>query len=111
MALNPHPDFWAVRDGLEADDRVIDLTGNRILSDLWPAASILSVPDEETRFQINGQRTGRRVLVMPGALNLGDPVRRWEGAQDGRLEELRPYVFEDTQPTAPLTLTLSGLGQ
>ncbi len=111
MALNPHPDFWAVRDGLEADDRVIDLTGNRILSDLWPAASILSVPDEETRFQINGQSTGRRVLVMPGALNLGDPVRRWEGAQDGRLEEVRPYVFEDTQPTAPLTLTLSGLGQ
>ena len=111
MALNPHPDFWAVRNGLQDNDRVIDLTGNRILTDLWPAASIHSVPDEETRVQLRGQSKGRRVLVMPGALNLGDPVRRWSGAENNRLTELRPYVFEDSTPTEPLVLQLSGLGQ
>jgi hypothetical protein len=48
---------------------------------------------------------------MPGALNLGDPVRRWSGAENNRLTELRPYVFEDSTPTEPLVLQLSGLGQ
>lgn len=110
MALNPHPDFWAVRDSLTDADRTIDLTGNRILADLWPNASVLSVPDEETRVNISPQTSGRRILVVPGALNLGDPVRRWIGAEEGRLKELRPYVFEDTEPSRSLTLELSGLG-
>ena len=49
-ALNPHVDFWAVRDGLKAGDQVTDLTGNRILQDLWGTspAEIWSVYDEET---------------------------------------------------------------
>ena len=110
MALNPHPDFWAVRDSLTASDRVLDLTGNRILPDLWPAARIQPVPDEETRVSIPPQTDGRRIVVMPGALNLGDPVRKWTGASPGRLRELRPFVFEDTIPSQSLTLTLSGLG-
>ena len=93
-----------------AADRVVDLTGNRILTDLWPAARINAVPDEETHVSIPPQLNGRRILVMPGALNLGDPVRRWIGADAERLRELRPYVFEDTKPDRNLTLTLSGLG-
>ena len=110
MALNPHPDFWAVRNSLTETDRVVDLTGNRILTDLWPAARITAVPDEETHVSIPPQLDGRRILVMPGALNLGDPVRRWVGADAERLRELRPYVYEDTKPGRNLTLTLSGLG-
>ena len=103
-ALNPHTDFWAVRDGLRTGDQVIDLTGNRILQDLWGTspAQIWSVYDEETAVTLKPQSSGRRVLVMPGALNMGDPVRRWDGAEEGRLKQLRNYVFEDTQPETPL---------
>jgi len=111
-ALNPHPDFWAVRDGLTAQDTVIDLTGNRLLPDLWATspASIRTIWDEEKRVDLRGTQNGRRILVMPGALNLGDPVRKWTGAAPGRLKTIRPYVVEDTQPTKPLTLQLTGLG-
>ena len=111
-ALNPHTDFWAVRDSLQPGDQVTDLTGNRILQDLWGTspAQIWSVYDEETEVKLKPQSSGRRVLVMPGALNMGDPVRRWVGAEDGRLRQLRNYVFEDTQPNAPLHLRLTGLG-
>ena len=111
-ALNPHVDFWAVRDGLKAGDQVTDLTGNRILQDLWGTspAEIWSVYDEETEVTLRPQTSGRRVLVMPGALNMGDPVRRWVGAEEGRLRQLRNFVFEDTQPSKPLQLRLTGLG-
>lgn len=111
-ALNPHTDFWAVRDGLRTGDRVMDLTGNRILQDLWGTspAQIWSVYDEETTVTLKPQSSGRRVLVMPGALNMGDPVRRWVGAEEGRLRQLRNYVFEDTQPETTLHLRLTGLG-
>ena len=111
-ALNPHVDFWAVRDGLKAGDQVTDLTGNRILQDLWGTspAEIWSVYDEETEVTLRPQTSGRRVLVMPGALNMGDPVRRWVGAEEGRFRQLRNFVFEDTQPSKPLQLRLTGLG-
>ena len=111
-ALNPHVDFWAVRDGLQPGDQVTDLTGNRILQDLWGTspAQIWSVYDEETEVTLQPQPNGRRVLVMPGALNMGDPVRQWVGAEDGRLRQLRNFVFEDTQPGKPLQLRLTGLG-
>ena len=110
-ALNPHPDFWAVRDGLGPEDTVIDLTGNRLIPDLWAssAARVTAIRDERESVQLSSQGTGRRVLVVPGALNLGDPVRRWLGAGPGRLRELRPYVFEDTQPDQPLQLKLTRL--
>ena len=108
-ALNPHVDFWQVRDGLKEGDVAIDLTGNRILADLWGSRpiTIQAVYDEETEVMLGSHRSGRRVLVVPGALNMGDPVRVWSGAEAGRLRELRPYVFEDTLPTQPLTLRLS----
>jgi len=111
-ALNPHPDFWAVRDGLTAHDTVVDLTGNRLLPDLWATApaKIQTVWDEENVVELRGTQKGRRVLVLPGALNMGDPVRQWMGAAPGRLKTIRPYVVEDTQPTEPLTLRLTGLG-
>ena len=111
MALNPHPDFWAVRDGLGAEDTAYDLTGNRILADLWASSPvpITSVPDEETHVQFPGQKVGRRIIVVPGALNMGDPVRKWKGATEGRLKELRPYVFEDTEANEPLSLKLAEL--
>ncbi len=107
-ALNPHPDFWAVRDSLTSIDTVIDLTGNRLLPDLWAntEAKIFTLRDEETSLQLRGMKSGRRVLVMPGALNMGDPVRRWTGSAPDRLKTLRPYVVEDTQPTEPLKLQL-----
>ena len=112
-ALNPHPDFWAVRDGLTAADTVVDLTGNRLLTDLWASAPahITAVRDERTEVSLDSQYRGRRILVMPGALNLGDPVRRWQGASPGRLKELRPYVFEDIAPSQGLKLSLTRLGE
>jgi hypothetical protein len=107
-ALNPHPDFWAVRDGLGADDAVIDLTGNRLLPDLWSTrqTQIFAIRDEDTSVDLAGRKEGRRVLIFPGALNMGDPVRQWVGANEGRLKEIRPYVFEDTQPKETLKLRL-----
>ena len=111
-ALNPHRDFWAVRDGLVQGDQVIDLTGNRILQDLWGtrAAEIQSLRDETKEVTLRPHRSGRRILVMPGALNMGDPVRRWIGAESGRLTPLRDYVYEDTRPEESLHLRLTGLG-
>ena len=108
-ALNPHVDFWEVRNGLGVGDVAIDLTGNRILADLWGSRpiEIRAVYDEEEKVVLGPHRSGRRILVVPGALNMGDPVRVWSGAEAGRLLELRPYVFEDTLPTQPLTLRLS----
>ena len=110
-ALNPHPDFWEVRNGLTADDMVIDLTGNRLLPDLWAtaSASIQTVRDDEDAIDMSGHTRGRRVLVLPGALNMGDPIRRWTGATEGRLRTLRPYVVEDTRPKEPLKLKLTRL--
>ena len=112
-ALNPHVDFWAVRDGLKSGDTVVDLTGNRLLPDLWArsAGRITAIRDERTQVDLYAQQTGRRILVMPGALNLGDPVRQWVGAETGRLHEIRPYVFEDTTPDQGLHLRLTGLGR
>jgi hypothetical protein len=111
MALNPHPDFWAVRDELGPKDTAYDMTGNRILADLWASSpvSITSVPDEETHVRLPGQKVGRRILVVPGALNMGDSIRKWGGAEPGRLKELRPYVFEDTEANEPLSLKLAEL--
>jgi hypothetical protein len=111
MALNPHADFWAIRDELGPQDTAYDMTGNRILSDLWATSpvSITSVPDEETHVRFPGQKVGRRILVLPGALNMGDSVRKWKGAAMGRLKELRPYVFEDTEANEPLSLKLAEL--
>jgi hypothetical protein len=111
-ALNPHPDFWAVRDSLTENDIVIDLTGNRILRDLWGTKPALfqAIRDEETQVVLRPHTKGRRVLVMPGALNMGDRVRQWTGAKSGRLQELRPFVVEDTSPKEALKLTLVGLG-
>jgi hypothetical protein len=111
-ALNPHVDFWAVRDSLKEGDLVVDLTGNRLIPDLWGSKPIRfqTVLDEEEEAYMAPHHTGRRVLIVPGALNMGDPVRQWTGATPGRLRELRPYVFEDTQPERALTLRLSRLG-
>ena len=111
-ALSPHVDFWAVRDSLKEGDVAVDLTGNRILADLWGSRPIQvqSIFDEEEEVALKPHNAGRRILVVPGALNLGDPVRVWRGAETGRLKELRPYVYEDTTPTLPLTLRLSRLG-
>lgn len=111
-ALNPHVDFWAVRDGLQKGDLAVDLTGNRLIPDLWGSKPIQfqAVWDEENEVVLAPHHTGRRILIVPGALNMGDPVRTWTGATPGRLNELRPYVFEDTQPELALTLRLSRLG-
>ncbi len=110
--LNPHPDFWAVRDSLNTGDLAVDLTGNRLIPDLWGSRPIRfhTAYDEEEEVYLAPHHTGRRVLIVPGALNLGDPVRTWSGAAPGRLKELRPYVYEDTEPDSPLTLRLSRLG-
>ena len=111
-ALNPHPDFWAVRDSLTENDTVIDLTGNRILRDLCGTkpAQFQAIRDEETQIVLRPHTQGRRILVMPGALNMGDRVRQWTGATSGRLKELRPFVVEDTSPKEALKLHLVGLG-
>jgi hypothetical protein len=111
-ALNPHVDFWAVRNSLSTGDLAVDLTGNRLIPDLWGSRPIQfhTVLDEEEEVYLAPHHTGRRVLIVPGALNMGDPVRKWTGATPGRLKELRPYVFEDTQPDVALTLRLSRLG-
>jgi len=110
-ALNPHADFWAVRDSLEPNDTAVDLTGNRLLPDLWATteATVTAIRDEATTVNLKAQTEGRRILVMPGALNLGDPIRRWQGAAPGRLLEIRPYVYEDTKATESLQLTLTRL--
>ena len=111
-ALNPHVDFWAVRNSLDRGDVAVDLTGNLILADLWGSRpiDIISIFDEEEEVRLRSHTSGRRVLVVPGALNMGDPVRTWRGAAEGRLRELRPYVYEDTTPNQPLVLRLSRLG-
>ena len=74
-----------MRNSLNQGDVAVDLTGNRILADLWGSRpiEILSIFDEEDEVRLRSHTSGRRILVVPGALNMGDPVRKWQGASAG----------------------------
>jgi hypothetical protein len=108
LSLNPHVDFWDWRDGLQSNDMVIDLTGNRIVADLVApsGATVVAVRDDHTRFQQGPHKGGRRYIVEPGCLNMGDMNHKW-APKDGdstRFQRIRRALLEDTTPTRPLSV-------
>ncbi len=109
LALNPHPDFWNWRDSLTPDDVVIDLTGNEIVSDLVATTrvQVIAVRDEDTRLHRGPQLKGRRFVVEPGCLNMGDMNRVWKTTldDDQRFRIVRRALREDTTPNRSLSVS------
>jgi hypothetical protein len=109
LALNPHVDFWDWRDGLTSEDVVVDLTGNRIVADLVApsGAQVIAVRDEDSAMRLDPHIGGRRFIVEPGCLNMGDMNRRWEPlAEDpDRYRSVRRALLEDTTPDRPLSVS------
>ena len=109
LSLNVHEAFWDWRDGLTAEDQVIDLTENLIVADLvrTRTTQVLTVKSETTDIRIRPHRSGRRFLVLPGCLNMGTAERVWQphDSADDRLKPVWTHLVEDTVPTTALRVS------